>query len=212
MTSFKLINYMEIKELPKNSHFFILGTNCAFTGLTNHSFFSKGPIDNADCINPRYINALFDGTYLNKLLYFNKEELVFNKDPYDGSLDGCYHLFSESLGVYFVHNEYNLSFIKNQIKRYNNFKEFCKKLPEENYYFVLNLFVNNYQKNFLDWADVLEKNNIMDKTIVFGNKDYKDNFKNFIIVPCDNKSRDNWLEEVDFILTLFNEYIEKNSI
>lgn len=203
---------MEIKELPKNSHFFILGTNCAFTGLTNHSFFSKGPIDNADCINPRYINALFDGTYLNKLLYFNKEELVFNKDPYDGSLDGCYHLFSESLGVYFVHNEYNLSFIKNQIKRYNNFKEFCKKLPEENYYFVLNLFVNNYQKNFLDWADVLEKNNIMDKTIVFGNKDYKDNFKNFIIVPCDNKSRDNWFEEVDFILTLFNEYIEKNSI
>ena len=207
MILFKLINYMEIKELPKNSHFFILGTNCAFTGLTDHSLFSKGPIDNADCLGPRYINALFDGTYLNKLLHFNKEELVFNKDPYDGSLDGCYHLFSENLGVYFVHNEYNLSFIKNQIKRYNNFKEFCKKLPEENYYFVLNLFVNKYQKNFLDWADVLEKNNIMDKTIVFGNKDYKDNFKNFIIVPCDNKSRDDWLKNVDFILTLFNKYI-----
>lgn len=47
----------------------------------------------------------------------------------------------------------------------------------------------------------------MDKTIVFGNKDYKDNFKNFIIVPCDNKSRDDWFKNVDFILTLFNKYI-----
>jgi hypothetical protein len=52
----------------------------------------------------------------------------------------------------------------------------------------------------------------MDKTIVFGNKEYKDNFKNFIIVPCDNKSSKNWYEEVNFILTLFNKYILNEKI
>lgn len=158
---------MIIKELPKDVEFMSLGTNCL--ALTSNLITIKGPLDNVCAISSKALSSILDNTYLKKLLETqpNVEDIDFV-----GFYKKCYTW--PNLDIAIVHNEYNLYYIKNHIKRLKNL---YSRLQDINTYFFLSIpFLGMVE----DFKILLEKYNLINRTIVITDEIYKDEFPNVI--------------------------------
>lgn len=157
-----------------------IGTDCKFTKISNRE---KGPIDNIFCCNTICLESLLDKTYIKKFLQKNTHYI-----------NGL--LFYDDLGYFIIHNEVNQKYIKEHLRRVCNFYNFLEKVKtDENYYFVLDLGRKDSPSiDVLKFKELLIKYNILNKTLVFGNSIYKNEFPNYYEIRDQTTS-----DEIDFL-------------
>lgn len=178
-------------ELNPKLKLMSIGIDCKFLKIKDRI---RGPVDNILCLNSNYLQSLLDGTYKEKFL---KGGLDYEEDKYK----------IDSLGLLILHNKYDNQYIKNHLKRLENFYNFLSNLKKENYYFLLNIGREDYNLDILEFKKILEKNNLLEKTIVFGNQFYKDEFLNFLPVYVQkNGSTEEFFKSEYSILNYFNNF------
>lgn len=176
---------MIIKELPENAKFMSLGSNCIFTCLQDRI---RGPLDNILQLNVTALDYLFQGKYLKEFLNIKNVSII--------ELDGKTIFEINKLELLIRHNDYSsLKYKKEHIRRVSTFYDFLKNLQvDSSSYFLIYCPIGAEEVT----KEILIKYNIMDKTIVFANKDL---FTNTILINY------NYLEkEISFLAEEISKY------
>lgn len=163
-------------ELKPNLKLMSLGTDCllkkAFLDIT------EGPCDESGFANPNYLYCLKDKTFLKKFLTSDYRELK-STNPWFYEKE----FFIKDLGMLITHGDYtDEDFKKRYVHLTNAFYDFYNHINEEDYYFIFYIRYNFSDKRVQEFKDALEYLGILDKTIVFGNKDFSETFPNFIFL------------------------------
>lgn len=91
--------------------------------------------------------------------------------------------YLNDLKILITHEDYTDDKVKqNYIKLINNFYDFYSHINEDDHYFMLYVRYNFSEKDAIDFRNALEDLGILDKTIVFANKDYSEIFPKFIFL------------------------------
>lgn len=178
--------------IQKNLKLMSLGEDCKFLRIGDRI---KGPVDNIFCYSEDYLESLFNMTYLKKLLTI------------EPTIIGEKYIFNE-LGIVIIHNKFNVKYIREHIKRLKNFYDFLSHIHEEDHYFMISLNRLDTNINPLKVKKILEDNNILEKTIVFGLEEHKEDFPLFITVkPQYSGDEDEFHKSEDDLLSHFSEYL-----
>lgn len=177
-------------ELTPDLKLMSIGTDCKFLRIQERV---KGPVDNILCLKPDYLQSLFDRSYTKKFVQggYSKEK----------------QYFIDSLGLCILHNTYNLKYIRKHLLRLENFYDFLSNIDKEDHYFMLNLGREDCDYNVLDFKKILIENNILEKTIVFGDSVYKNEFLNFFPVRVQkNGEAEDFFKSEYSLLSHFNKF------
>lgn len=164
-------------ELPSNLKLMSLGTDCLLTKAFLETV--KGPFDDSGLVtNANYLYFLRDKTFLGKFLKSDYKEYDSTNHWFDKKI-----FYIKNVDMLIVHEDYNDEFFKKRfIKLVDAFYDFYSHIDEEDHYFILYIRYNYSDERALKFKDALEYLGILDKTIVFANKDYSDAFPNFIFL------------------------------
>lgn len=164
-------------ELPSNLKLMSLGTDCLLTKAFLDTV--KGPFDDGGCvINTNYLYFLKDKTFLGKFLKSDHIEYDSTNPWFDKK-----EFYIKNIDMLITHGDYNDEFFKKRfIKLIEAFYDFYRHIDEEDHYFILYIRYNFSDERALKFKDALEYLGVLDKTIVFANKDYSEAFPNFIFL------------------------------
>lgn len=163
-------------ELPSNLKLMSLGTDCLL--MKAFSDCIHGPLDDIGVNGPECFYALKDKTFLKKFL---KGKYTLCKSANPGLSETEFYL--NDLKILITHEDYTDDKVKqNYIKLINNFYDFYSHINEDDHYFMLYVRYNFSEKDAIDFRNALEDLGILDKTIVFANKDYSEIFPKFIFL------------------------------
>lgn len=163
-------------ELPSNLKLMSLGTDC----LLMRAFVDcvHGPLDDVGVNGPECLYALKNKTFLKTFLK-GKYTLYKSTNPYLSENE----FYLNDLKILITHEDYTDNKVKQKyIKLIDNFYDFYSHISEDDHYFMLYIRYNFSEKNAIDFRNALEDLGILDKTIVFANKDYSEIFPKFIFL------------------------------
>lgn len=163
-------------ELPSNLKLMSLGTDCLLmNAFVDHI---PGPLDDVGVNGPQCLYALKNKTFLKTFLK-GKYTLYKSTNPWLSEKE----FYLNDLKILITHEDYTDDKVKQgYVKLIKNFYDFYSHINEDDHYFMLYIRYNFSEKNAIDFRNALEDLGILDKTIVFANKDYSEIFPNFIFL------------------------------
>ena len=171
-------NQALINDFNQKNHFIQLWGDCSGLGYLGE-LRTRGPVDNVYSVSPKNIQLLLDNKYLDHIKNTIPKEYA-RRPSFTGDIGRTYDYST----VKIIHNNpLTPEYIKLLTERINTFNEFYKQLQvSNNYYFTVNLnheivdpktntFLN--KQILLDIINILDKYNVLNKTIFVGLKQVK---------------------------------------